>query len=97
MTSVQLLYMVLTNGGGNPSHMVHTWLTYASRVVSHIWRLQQALASLSPITFIFMQFSAKILPNNKFLHQIQGLVTTPQLRNPGSATGKSHICRKVHV
>ena len=34
---------------------------------------------LSPISFIFMQFSAKILPNNRFLPQTQGF--TPMIRN----------------
>ena len=35
--------------------------------------------------FIFMQFSTKILPNNRFLPQIQGLAP-PHLGYPGSAT-----------
>ena len=30
---------------------------------------------LGPISFIFMQFSAKILPNNRFASTSQGLAT----------------------
>ena len=42
---------------------------------------------LSPISFIFMQFLAKILPNNEILPQTQGLIPPPpSLGNPGSAT-----------
>ena len=33
----------------------------------------QGHTPLGPISFIFMQFSAKMLPNNTFLPQIQGL------------------------
>ena len=46
---------------------------------------------LGPISFIFMQFSAKILPNNSFSHQIQELATPPPhpiQGNPGSVTGQ---------
>ena len=39
-----------------------------------------------PISFISMQCSAKILPNNRFLPQTQRLA--PPLVNPGSATGQ---------
>ena len=42
-------------------------------------------APLSPISFIFMQFLAKIWPNNWFLLHTQGW--HPRLENPGSATG----------
>ena len=38
---------------------------------------------LGPISFISMQFLAKILPNSRFLPQTQGLA--PRLGNPGSA------------
>ena len=40
---------------------------------------------IGPISFIFMQFSAKILQNNRFSAQTQGLAL-PRLGNPGSAT-----------
>ena len=40
---------------------------------------------LRPISFIFMQFSAKIIPNNKFWH--------PPLGNPVSATG---VCARAN-
>ena len=43
-----------------------------------------SLADLRGMQF-FMQFSAKILPNNRFLPQTQGLAH-PLLGNPGSAT-----------
>ena len=51
-----------------------------------------------PISFIFVQFSAKILPNNSFLAQIQRLAKPPavcspppprRLGNSGSATGEN--------
>ena len=32
---------------------------------------------LGPISFIFMQFLTKILPNNRFLGQTQGLAPAP--------------------
>ena len=42
------------------------------------WRIQSggALgmhAPLGPVSFVFMQFSAQMLPNNEFLPQTQGL------------------------
>ena len=39
-----------------------------------------------PISFIFMQFSAKILPYNRLSHRTQGLAAPCRLANPGSAT-----------
>ena len=44
--------------------------------------LQLLLSHLSPITFIFMQFSGKIWPNNKL---------APGLGNPGSPTAEKSI------
>ena len=35
-----------------------------------------------PISLIFMQFSAKILPNNRFPSTSQGLVLCPQILDP---------------
>ena len=58
------------------------------------WRIhegsQECTPPLSPISFIFMPFSAKILTNNKFLSQIQELAPPP-------SSGKSwiHHCWKV--
>ena len=40
---------------------------------------------LGPISFIFMQFSSKILSNNRFFSRNSG-VGAPRLGNPGSAT-----------
>ena len=40
---------------------------------------------VNPISFIFMQFSAIILPNNRFLPEIQEFVSS-RLGNPGSGT-----------
>ena len=42
-------------------------------------------APLGPISFIFMQFSAKIFSNNRFLAQTQGLAPSRQ-GNPGFAS-----------
>ena len=42
-------------------------------------------ATFSPISFIFMQFSAKILANNRYLPQTQGFAS-PSLGNPESTT-----------
>ena len=41
-----------------------------------------------PISFIFMQFSEKILSNNRFLPETQG--SAPRLGNPGSVTVNCH-------
>ena len=40
----------------------------------------------SPISFIFMQFSTGILPNNRLLPKIQALASRLHLGNPGSTT-----------
>ena len=37
------------------------------------WRIQGGARQAPPLTFISMQFWAKILPNNKFLPQTEGL------------------------
>ena len=50
------------------------------------WRIQR-VGALSPICFIFMQFSAQILPNDRFLLRSKGLSPT-RLENPGSASAK---------
>ena len=42
---------------------------------------------LGPISFIFIQFSVKILSNSRFFLRTQGLAPLPRLGNPGSATG----------
>ena len=42
----------------------------------------------NPISFIFMQFSAKLLRNSKFSPPLQGAGAPPRLGNPGSATVK---------
>ena len=52
---------------------------------------QGSVPPRGPISFIFMQFSAKILPNNSDLAQILGLVPVPRLGNPGSTT-ESYFC-----
>ena len=49
-------------------------------------------SSLGPNSFILMQFSVKILLNNRFLPQTQGLGPPNYLRNPGSATGTHVLC-----
>ena len=52
---------------------------------------------LGPISFIFMQFSAKILSNNRFSPQTQGgwCPPCPCLGNPGSVTG--YICKPISL
>ena len=48
--------------------------------------------------FNFMQFSAKILANNRFLLQNQGLAPPCHLGNPGSATGQvKEKCHRIAV
>ena len=47
----------------------------------------------SPISFIFMQFSAKILPNNRALPQTQGQKLS--LRNSGSAIARTRKHLKI--
>ena len=42
---------------------------------------------LVPMFFISMKLSAKILANNRFLSQTEGLAPSPRLGNPVSATG----------
>ena len=50
-----------------------------------------------PISFIFMQFSSKTLPNNRFLLQNQMLTPPFHLGNPGSATGKSILYKNERI
>ena len=45
---------------------------------------QGRVPHLGPISFIFRQFSAKVLPNNRFLTHTQQLAAL--LGNPGSTT-----------
>ena len=47
--------------------------------------------SAAVISFIFMQYSAKILANNSFLPQVQGLAPPLHLENLGSATAVDFI------
>ena len=46
-------------------------------VIYSQWRIQEGSLGTArgPISFIFMQFSVKILPNNRFLPQTRGLVS----------------------
>ena len=53
-------------------------LSDRTKILGLHWRTKGV--ALSPFSFIFMQFSAKILPNNSFLSPLR-------LGNPGSATG----------
>ena len=66
-----------------------------TRKVSNHWRIQMRGgardAPLGPISFILMQFLAKILEINKF--SVQNQIAT-YLGNPGSATGN---ISNVHV
>ena len=63
------------------------------------WRIhegsQGCTPPLSPISFIFMPFSAKILTNNKkinFCPKFRSWRPLPRLGNPGSTTaGKSYL------
>ena len=43
-------------------------------------------APLSPNSFMFMQFSAKILPNNRLTLVLSLAFDAPSLGNPGSTT-----------
>ena len=62
---------------------------------SALWQIQgegrgarDSRPLLGPIPFIYMQFSAKILSNNRFTPSPQGLAPPPGLGNPGSATAE---------
>ena len=60
------------------------------------WADRDARPTLSPISFIFMQFLAKILPNNSFTSQSQGLVPlSPHLGNAESAT--TCVCGGISI
>ena len=42
---------------------------------------------IGSMSFIFLQFSAKIVSTNRFSYQTRGWCPPPRLRYPGSATG----------
>ena len=57
------------------------------------WRIQ---ASVLVISFIFMQFSANILPNNRFAYPLPlPRIGAPRLGNPRSANG--NLCKRTPV
>ena len=61
------------------------WSSRWSPLIGIGW--SKGVTLLGPISFIFMQFSAKTLPNNRFSLQNQGLPPT-RLGNTGSATDR---------
>ena len=54
--------------------------------------VQSIDGSGGPISFVFMQFSATILPNNQLGHHLWGWRTPPPMGNPASETAVRIFC-----